>query len=127
MAMGRAPMTSQSGRRQFHALTLRGIACATSVPVASSDDDAVTNADVTRELVDLRGAVASGSVPPDRVGSEFEKLTYLLTGVDHVIDRQLRSLVDELELILFTGLPENQVTEMVRVLEDARALFNAVS
>jgi hypothetical protein len=97
------------------------------VPVDPGDDGAVTNADVTRELIGLREAVAFGSAPPDRVVSEFERLTYLLTGVDQDGDRQLRAFVNELERILFTRLPENQVPEMVRVLANAQVAFSSAS
>lgn len=87
----------------------------------------MTNADLTRQLIDWRESVASGSVPPDRVVSEFERLTYLLADVDHDEDRQLRAYVNELERILFTRLPENQVPEMVRVLANAQVVFSAAS
>ncbi len=87
----------------------------------------MTNADLTRQLIDWRESVASGSVPPDRVVSEFETLTYLLADVDHDEDRQLRAYVNELERILFTRLPENQVPEMVRVLANAQVVFSAAS
>ncbi|WP_405067663.1 hypothetical protein OG558_39770 [Kribbella sp. NBC_01510] len=85
----------------------------------------MTNADVTRDLIELTEALTSGTVPPVRVPGEFERLTYLLLPLDREAERQLRAFVNELETILFTKLPANQVPEMVRVLTNAEPIFSA--
>ena len=81
---------------------------------------------MTRDLIELRDAVTSGEVPPDRVPSEFERLTHLLSRLDREDERDLRQLVNELETILFTKLPTNQVREMVRVLTNAEPIISAM-
>jgi hypothetical protein len=90
------------------------------------EDVVVTNADVTRDLIELRDAVTTGTVPPDRVPGEFERLTHLLLRLDRKQERQLREFVNELETILFTKLPANQVPEMVRVLTNAEPIFSVM-
>jgi hypothetical protein len=88
---------------------------------------AVANTDVANELIDLRESLLSGRLTPEQVVSEFERLTYLLTGLNSALERRLAALVNDLELILFSRLPENQVSEMAAVLADAQAVFDGLS
>jgi len=69
----------------------------------------------------------SGGLTSERVVSEFERLTYRLTGVDSGHERRLVTFVNDLERILFTRLPENQVYEMAAVLAGAQAVFDELS
>lgn len=44
-----------------------------------------------------------------------------------MLERRLAAFVDDLELILFSRLPENQVFGMAAVLADAQAVFDGLS
>jgi hypothetical protein len=87
----------------------------------------VANPDAATELTRLREDVASGSVPSDEVPNAFERLTYLLTDVHPEHDQALRDFTNDLERVRFGKLPENQVSEMSRILDDAQLLFDAQS
>lgn len=84
----------------------------------------MSNADVARELIELRELQLSGGLTSEQVVSEFERLTYRLTGVDSRHERRLVTFVNDLERIPFTRLPENQGSEMAPVLADAQAVFD---
>lgn len=84
-------------------------------------------ADVANELIDLRASLLSGGLTPEQVVSEFERLTYLLTGLNSGLERRLAAFVNDLELILFSRLPENHVSGMAAVLADAQAVFEGLS
>jgi hypothetical protein len=88
---------------------------------------AVANSDVVNELIDLRESLVSGGLTPEQVVSEFERLTYLLTGLNGGLERRLAAFVNDLELILFSRMPENQVSGMAAVLADAQAGFDALT
>jgi len=57
-------------------------------------------------LRDLRSSVASGEIELEVVQEDFERLTHLLHDVSAADDRALVSLVNDLERIWFTRLPE---------------------
>jgi hypothetical protein len=70
----------------------------------------------------LRQGLQEGSVQPDHLLREFERLAFSLTGVGKEQDRALRDLANEIERIRFGYLPTDQVAAMVAVVERAQAL-----
>ena len=69
----------------------------------------------------------AGRLTPEQVVSELERLTYLLTGLNSPLERRPAAFVNDLELIRFSRLPENQVSRMAAVLADAQAVFDGLS
>jgi hypothetical protein len=83
----------------------------------------LSNAEIAAELEALRQAFSSGDVSVDDVGPAFERLTFGLMGVTTVDERTLASLVNDIERIRFTRLPETQRAEIAEVLVGAVAVF----
>ena len=75
------------------------------------------------ELADLQESVSRGATTVDDAYRSFERLTLKLSGVTPRDDAQLRDLVNDIERIRFTLLPENQREAVADVLLRASPVF----
>ena len=89
--------------------------------------DEMTNADVASDLRSLRGDPATHQLTVQDVGRAFERLTYELRELREGDDEHLRSLVNDIELMRFTCLPENQSTAVQDVFAKAQQLFDELA
>ncbi|MFE5028559.1 hypothetical protein ACFRAO_35980 [Streptomyces sp. NPDC056656] len=77
------------------------------------------------EIRSLRSALCSGELDIEAVGLAFERLTFSLVNVTPEGERALAALVNEIELIRFSLLSENQVAAVSEVLIQAERLFES--
>jgi hypothetical protein len=82
------------------------------------------NEEARAGFASLRARTGGGELTVEEVGSEFERLTWSLAGVSREDDELLRSLVNEVELIRFTQLPETQKASLAEVFERAQPVFD---
>ncbi len=87
----------------------------------------MSNAPFARQLQQLRAEVAEGRVTIDEVYDAFERLTHELADLRPGDDQRLRDLVNDVELVRFTRLPENQPAAAGEVLEQAQRLFDELA
>ena len=59
----------------------------------------------------------------EEVSKEFERMTFALSGVASEDERVLNGLVNEIERIRFTLLPENQPIAVEQVLLNSEEIF----
>jgi len=83
----------------------------------------MTNRDVLVSLRKLRATVEAGGVQANEITEAFERLTYLLEGVDRPDEQLLHDMVNDVETVVFTRLPENQPAAVAGVLARAEAVF----
>jgi hypothetical protein len=83
----------------------------------------LSNAEVVAELEALRRAFLSGDVSVDDIGLAFERLTLSLARGVAADERALAALVNDIERIRFTRLPETQRADIGEVLNRAGEIF----
>ncbi|MEI8408258.1 MULTISPECIES: hypothetical protein [unclassified Kribbella] len=83
----------------------------------------MSNAEVAAELEALRRAFLSGDVGVDDIGSAFERLTLSLPRGVASDERALAALVNDIERIRFTRLPETQLADIGEILSQAVDIF----
>ena len=76
-----------------------------------------------KELHTLRSGVASGQIDVEQAAGAFERLTLLLSNVTPPDERVLVALVNDIERIRFTRMPENQPGAVHDVLVQAEEVF----
>lgn len=87
----------------------------------------MTNADIASDLRKLRADLAARRLSIEDVERAFERLTYELRDLRDGDDEELRGFVNDIELIRFTRLPENQQAAVDGVLSKAEELFDELA
>ncbi len=85
----------------------------------------MSNLHLLQRLRALRASISSGQASIDEAYYAFEGLTNLLENVTKSDERTLHDLVNDVERIRFTLLPENQPSAVCDVLDKAETLFES--
>lgn len=71
----------------------------------------------------LRAELLAGRIGMEEACQDFERLTLLLDGIDSSEEQVLRSLVNDMERVRFTLLPENQPAAANEIFIRAEGIF----
>ena len=87
----------------------------------------MSNVLMAKQLQQLRTEVAGGHIAIEEAYRAFERLTYELVDLRPDDDPRLRELTNEIELIRFTQLPEDQAAAVGEVMERAQRVFDELA